>query len=307
MVQARLRRQVFNASCEASDDFTPSFGEAPVTQAFGDVAAEGSSTNIARADHRHGMPSLDSFVLDLETSTMYLNELMTLLNSSNIQIVGSGITFGGRDDTGHLGGFGTVEVSTSGASATSGVSIMVMQSTSGVTTQALHPWKRTQVFQTRVRPVLTTAMLASCFCAIGGLRTTATGRADQVQDGVYFYLATDVTGAGNWFAAASTGGVTTTVDTGRAPVQTGGNVEFQNFRINYDIDTNTATFAIGDSTHVDADGNVVMDEVATITTNIPTSANKLAGFGVITTNATALLRTPVADYFALTGFRQYSE
>lgn len=40
-----------------SEDTTLGFGDTPVTQAFGDSAAEGSSGNAARGDHKHGMPS----------------------------------------------------------------------------------------------------------------------------------------------------------------------------------------------------------------------------------------------------------
>jgi len=302
-MRAEVRRK-FNEGLAAAEGFTPTFG-VPVTQAFGDIAAEGSSENFSRADHRHGMPDLDSFVLDLETNTMYLNELMNLTAATNIQASGASTTFGGIDDTGHLGGFGTIRVAT--AAGTIGAYVMVMQTTTNNTTQQLHPWKRTLVFQTRVRPTMTTAQLVSAFCVVGGVRTLATARADQVTDGVYFYLATDVAGVGNWFARATNNSTTTSVDTGRAPIQTGADVEFQNFRIEYDLASNTATFYIGDSTDVDADGNIVMASVASISTNIPDSTRKLGGFGAILTNGVAAARVMAVDYFAITGKRQYTE
>ncbi len=39
------------------------FGDTPVGQAFADVAAQGSSPNAARGDHRHGMPTFISGLL----------------------------------------------------------------------------------------------------------------------------------------------------------------------------------------------------------------------------------------------------
>lgn len=287
---AYARRLQVEAEC---DVFVPTFG-IPVDQDFGDVASEGASTDLSRSDHRHGMPDLGAFIDDLEETATYFNDLVLTALVQDIKAAGT-TTIGGRDDEGDLGGFGTLDATAVGGAGTAGAWI---QNTSGGqtgnTTTPTHPFKRTEQFLARVRPVLTQTELVSCTFACGFIRTTTNLLLSTIVDGVYFFLQTDGLGAGTYHIIAKDNTSTTDIDTGISPRLDGSNnVLFDIFQITFD--GTTAVFFL----------NTV--NVGAISTNIPPGTRKTCGFGAWLNNNTALNRTMVADVYAWTGRRSYTE
>jgi len=293
---AKIRRYVQNLCAFASENIGPQFGGTPSTQAFGDLADEGTSEFAARVDHRHGMPDASTFVDDLEDTTMFFDELVrSTAIGTTLQTTG-GLAFGGRDDVGNTGGFGTVDTTAIAGAANFTFLFAGNTAVAGSQTQT-HSWKRTKRFQMRVRPVLDLASNISYRCLVGAFRTDVNGNVANTTDGVYFSVVKDALGAGNWFINATTASSSTSVDTGQAPLVNPDNtVAFQEFRIDYDLDANTATFYL--------DGT----NVGQITTQIPPTTNKVAGYGAILRNTAATpAHTMVHDYLIIVGRRVYSE
>lgn len=302
-----VRRQVDELCAQAGDLFAPSFGELPVTQDFSDLPEEGTSENLARADHRHGMPDPPESTLDnLDIFAVFFEDLVLSTPTNVIHQIVSTPAVGGRDDVGHIGAFGSVDLATNATiNNTSGAWI---RNDTTTTLTARHLWQRTIRLVIRALIPATVAQLPNTKAWVGGIGafayTAVTTRIEtNLTDGVYFSLSLDGSGVGNWQANAENGGNVTTVDTGRPPVQSGANVEFTTFQIDYDHTTTTATFFIGDSTHVDDDGLVIMDQVASISTNIPTSARKLGGYGIWVENGAGATRTISLDNVYYKGYR----
>lgn len=276
--------------------FDPTFG-VPVTQAFGDVAAEGVSEDFARADHRHGMPNLDSFTDDLETSAVWFNDFMFTSVVNDIKILGT-VAFGGRDDVSETGAFGSLDATSGLANGgTTGSAAIYVQNTTGGqggnTNTASHPYKRSRSFLARVRPVINTTHLATVSFACGHILTTTNGDVTTITDGVYFTVTTNGAGAGSYHIIAKNNTSTTDIDTGVSPRTSGTDVLFDIFQITFD--GTTAIFFLN---------NV---NVGSISTNIPPATRKTAGFGAFITNGSILQRTMVVDVIAWTGLRSYTE
>lgn len=296
-IQSYIRRLAGQTCHNLTEQFTPTFG-APVDLAFGDIADEGTSEDFARADHRHGMPDQSVFIDDIENFATIFKDLDLTTNASDIKTLGT-VAFGGRDDPGETGAFGSLDVLTGLANGgTTGSAAVYLQNSSGGaagnTNTQLHPFKRTRQFLCRARPVLTQLQLQSMSFACGFIRTTTNGDVGTITDGVFFRLVTDGAGAGTYHIVAMDSTTTTDTDTGVSPrVDGGNNVLFDVFRITFD--GTTAAFLIN--------GNAV----GTITAGIPSAGRKLAGFGAFVTNNAVVQRTMVVDVIAWTGLRSYTE
>lgn len=302
-----VRRQVDQLCAEAGTLFEPTFGELPVTQDYSDLPEEGVSENLARADHRHGMPDPPESTIDqLDIFAVFFEDLVLSTPTNVIHQVVTTPAVGGRDDVGHIGAFGSVDLTTNGSlDNTSGAWI---RNDSTTTLTARHLWQRTLRLVIRALVPATVAQLPNTKAWVGAIGAfsytlVSVNIETNITDGVYFSLSTDGSGVGNWQANAENNNSVTTVDTGRAPVQNGSDVEFTTFQIDYDHPTGTATFFIGDSTHVDDDGLVIMDQVAQISTNIPPSTRKLGGFGVWVQNGVTASRTIALDNVYYKGYR----
>lgn len=270
MVWSEVRRRIDELCQHAEASFTDvPLGGAPTDEFFGATGDEGVSESAARSDHRHAMPDIEDILDDI---AFFFDDVTENTPSNFWNISTASTVVGGHDDVGSLGAFGSVDLQTSNAAT--GSSGIMLQNQNAVDARAIiHLWQRVTELQIRCAPGLTTADLDTCLVSVGGMTTGSGGTAfggaviANITDGVYFLLTTDAAGAGNWFAVAESNNVQTTVDTGVPAIISSGSVGFQNFKINYDHPSTTATYFIDDV------------QVASISTNIPPSTRKLAGFG----------------------------
>jgi len=266
-----VRRQVDQLCQHANASFTDiAIGGQPTDEFFGATGDPGVSTTAAASDHLHGMPDIEDILDDI---AFFFDDVTENTPSNFWNISTASTVVGGHDDVGSLGAYGSVDLQTS--NALTGSSGIMLQNQNAVDSRAIvHLWQRVLELGIRCAPGVTTADLNQCLVAVGGMTTGSGGIAfggaviANITDGVYFLLTTDAAGAGNWFAVAESNNVQTTVDTGVPAIISGSNVGYQAFKITYDHLTTTAVFEI--------DG----ESVATISTNIPPSTRKLAGYGV---------------------------
>lgn len=273
-------RRIVDQLCLHTGDIIPDIpigGVMPEAEFFGATGLPGTTEIAADAGHRHEMPDIndiladDAFFFDDAVATSPGNTFSIHSNGSS----GGTITIGGRDDLGALGGFGTFDGRTANG-ATGSAGVMVQNQATAAANVAIHLWQRVRELSIRAAPGIDTGDLNQITVAVGAM-TSATnfgatgagnGCVERITDGVFFKLITDAAGAGNWFAFAINNTTTTSVDTGVPAIIDGSAVGFQLFRITYDHATTTATFFIDEV------------QVAQISTNIPPSTRKVAGFGV---------------------------
>ena len=273
-----VRRQIDQLCNHAQDTFTGVVvGGQPTDEFFGATGDPGTSTSAAASDHLHGMPDIQDILND---DAFFFDDAI-LTTPQNVFVIhvgnaaGGAVTITARDDIGAFGAFGSFDFATgSAATASAGVMIANAAVANNSSTLQIHLWQRTKEIVIRCAPGITVATdLNQVLVAVGAMRSTVNfgntaATVANITDGVYFLLTTDATGAGNWFATTMNNGATTSVDTKVAAVTDGTNVGFQSFKISYDHPTTTATFFIDDV------------QVASISTNIPPSTRKVAGWGI---------------------------
>lgn len=283
-MKAWVRRQVDQLCQHAESSFTDiALGGMPTDEFFGATGFEGVSESAARSDHLHGMPSIEDI---LEDDAFFFDDCVLTTPTNVFVIHHSGTaglaptTIGGHDDVGSLGAFGSFDIRTANSTTGScGAMMANAAAANNSSTLQIHLWQRVTELAIRCAPGLTTADLNQCLVAVGAMRSTVNFGATastvaNITDGVYFLLTTDAAGAGNWIATTMNNGATSSQDTGVPAIIDGSSVGYQNFKINYDHATTTATFFIDD------------DQVATISTNIPPSTRKISGYGIWKQNLT---------------------
>lgn len=290
-MQARLRSAVGSLCRVLTEAFAPSFG-APSDLSFGQSAAEGTSEAFARADHEHGMPEVPADTLDqLDQKAFAFSDLVFSTTAGIVDVDFNGsIALSDRDTSGETGCFGGFDLST-GITTTGSVNAGFSQGALVTTNQNIYV-PRVREFVCRMMPTTLTADLDSIFCVVGAIRTGSANRVDGVQDGAYFYLATDGSGVGTWKARLTAASNTTEVDTGVSPRGDGTNNYFDTFRISFD----------GTAWAFSINGEVV----ATITdlANMPGATRKVAFWGCgLTKGGGAVNKTLVVDMFLYSGLR----
>jgi hypothetical protein len=276
-----VRRQVDQLCQHAQAEFggNVEFGGVPGAEFFGATGFAGDTGLASDAGHRHEMPDIEDILAD---DAFFFDDAM-LTAPNNVYVIHSGgsagaapSALGGRDDVGSLGAFGSFDVITSnGTRGSSGVMIANAAANNNSSTLQIHLWQRVKELVIRVAPATSlTDLQKQALVAVGAMRSSLNfgnvalpGTVGAITDGVYFLLTTDATGAGNWFATTMNNSVSTSVDTGVGAIISGSSIGYQNFKIGYDHPTTTATFFIDDV------------QVASISTNVPPSTRKIAGFG----------------------------
>jgi hypothetical protein len=295
-MKAWVRRQVDQLCQHAQADFGGvDIGGQPTDEFFGATGDPGVSTTAAASDHLHGMPDIEDILADKAFfyDEAELSSPQNVFSIAQNGTTGTVVALGGRDDVGAYGGFGTFDIQTANG-RTGSCGVMIQNQTTPNATPQIHLWQRVEELVVRCAPATTLANANQITAVVGGMRSTvnfgATGAApsgavSNITDGVYFQITTDGTGAGTWSCVAMNNGTSTTVSTTVTLVNDGTNVGFQNFKINYTHSGTVATFTIDDV------------QVGTITTNIPPSTRKLAGFGYWVQNVdTGAVRQLVSSF-----------
>lgn len=246
--------------------------DTPQPLLYGQTADSGVDTKASRSDHRHALSSaifgaIPTAVLDISTLSSSQNTQLKILN--NVFGSGTGLTL---DEPGTKGSFGMIGVdfSIGGSGTNSHVALSNFNtgSAAGNRSDAVHSVARLSRIIMRCRVRATATPATSYRAYIGGYRESvgANPDTDLVDNALAFFIEADSSGVGNFRAVAksSTTGLTTDVDLGSGWDYTGGNGNYENFRIDYDL--TTASFYINDALQTQ------------ITTNIPTV--KLFGWGL---------------------------
>jgi hypothetical protein len=301
-MQAQIRSYVSRLCRELTrDGGAILFGSTPSSQRFGDAASPGTQDLAARIDHRHGLEDLPEDTVDQldQFALAFLELVHTTTTGFNDASTWGTLAFTSRDVAGETGGYGTADLTT-GTSANTGSGILVQQQSGTSATQDTYA-PRLRRFECRVRPVDVSASLPNMRFAVGGFRTGAAQRLDQITDGVYFYLDTDAGGAGTYHAKITVNSVDTfDVDTGLSPRAIGTDVAFDFFRIDYD--GATVQFYMGTPNE---DDETVWSLITQTDEDLPGASNLVAGWGagLMTEAALATGRIMVVDNILVKGLR----
>lgn len=278
-MKAWVRRQIDQLCQHASTSFTDiSVGGPTTDEFFGATGDPGVSTVAAASDHLHGMPSIEDILAD---DAFFFDDAMLTTPTNVFSIHHSGsaglapTAIGGRDDVGSLGAFGSFDVRTANG-RTGSLGVMMQNQATAAANVGVHLWQRTRELVIRCAPGIDTGDVNQLTAAVGAMRSSVNfgatgagnGSVENITDGVYFLIATDAAGGGTWSCVAKNNTATTTVATSTTLIISGSSIGFQNFKISYEHATTTATFFIDD------------EQVAEISTNIPPSTRKIAGFGM---------------------------
>lgn len=269
-----VRRKMDELCARLGTSFTPDFG-VPVTLQFSDAPEEGTSEELSRADHRHGMPAEPDSVIDAASKeTFDYIEFMMKSSSENTKakqfggnLYGDAGVTGVGDNPGTSGSFGhaQLDMGVGVAGDFAGRGIQVTSSTTLDPTTSVHTLTRLNRLITRIRSVTTAGAPTDIRIVFGAFTIPGTTSADDISavtDGIYFYIDNYTVSTNQIMARCTAASVTTSVDTG---VVMASDV-YQTFLIDFTTQV-AALFYI--------DGELV----ATIDTNLPT--NRIAGYMVV--------------------------
>jgi hypothetical protein len=268
--------------------FSPTF-TAPSDLTFDSEGSEGTSEDLVRSDHVHGLPAVSADPFDEISTIARIYREFDITDISGRLITNGTITYGGRGDLGSTGGVGTADIDT-GVGDSFGA-IYVAQTSNSWDDRTIEP-TRLLTFEARVLPGPATGDITNVRQFIGMGRMSASGNIGAagvgVTEGVGFVL--DTSGStGNWVARVVNASTATTQDMGVGPnFNASSEGEFDTFRITYDPGAGTVRFQI-----LDTAGTSLADETLA-DTDFPTS--QVAGFGIFVEDKDANTRIMSIDY-----------